>query len=283
MWAEIWPDIGPRIETVLRTGEATWDEALLLFLERSGAPEETYHTFSYSPLADDEGAIVGMLCVVTEDTERVIGERRLATLRDLSTGISGARTEEDVLAAVSANLEADQQSLPFTLVYLDGHLAASSGIDGSHPAAAPWWPLHQAPALVEDLAFADLPHGAWDRPPEQALVLPLGDVGHLVAALNPYRPFDDGYQSFVGLVANQITAGLTNARAYEEERAPRRRAAGARRGQDGVLHQRLARAADAADAAARPGRGRAGGPRRAAVGADRASASSASTATRSGC
>ncbi len=38
VWAEIWPDIGPRIETVLRTGEATWDEALLLFLERSGAP-----------------------------------------------------------------------------------------------------------------------------------------------------------------------------------------------------------------------------------------------------
>ena len=50
MWAEIWPDIGPRIEGVLQTGQATWDEALLLFLERSGFVEETYHTFSYSPL-----------------------------------------------------------------------------------------------------------------------------------------------------------------------------------------------------------------------------------------
>ncbi|HEY7058697.1 MAG TPA: hypothetical protein VH458_19330, partial [Vicinamibacterales bacterium] len=46
VWAEIWPDIGPRIEHVLATGEATWDEGLLLFLERSGFPEETYHTFS---------------------------------------------------------------------------------------------------------------------------------------------------------------------------------------------------------------------------------------------
>ena len=70
------------IETVLRTGNATWDEGLLLFLERSGYPEETYHTFSYSPLPDDDGKIGGMLCVVTEDTERVIGERRLATLQD---------------------------------------------------------------------------------------------------------------------------------------------------------------------------------------------------------
>ena len=87
VWAEIWPDIGPRIESVLKTGEATWDEGLLLFLERSGYTEETYHTFSYSPLADDTGAVSGMLCVVTEETERVIGERRLKTLRDL-----GART-----------------------------------------------------------------------------------------------------------------------------------------------------------------------------------------------
>src|SRR3954470_22388011 len=117
VWAEIWPDIGPRIEQVMSTGAATWDEALLLFLERSGFPEETYHTFSYSPLADDDGRIVGMLCVVSEDTERVIGERHLATLRDLSAAISGARTEEEVLDRAHSQLSADQRSLPFTLIY----------------------------------------------------------------------------------------------------------------------------------------------------------------------
>jgi hypothetical protein len=31
--AEIWTDIGPRIESVLSTGEATWDEALMLILD----------------------------------------------------------------------------------------------------------------------------------------------------------------------------------------------------------------------------------------------------------
>src|SRR5579871_2549559 len=40
VWAEIWPDIGPRIQTVLTTGKATYDEGLLLLLERSGFPEE---------------------------------------------------------------------------------------------------------------------------------------------------------------------------------------------------------------------------------------------------
>src|SRR5262249_1485026 len=41
VWEEIWPDIGPRIARVLEYGQATWDEGLLLFLERSGFSEET--------------------------------------------------------------------------------------------------------------------------------------------------------------------------------------------------------------------------------------------------
>ncbi|HEU0053315.1 MAG TPA: PAS domain-containing protein, partial [Longimicrobium sp.] len=118
VWAEIWSDIGPRIRTVMETGAATWDEALLLFLERSGYPEETYHTFSYSPLSDDDGRVAGMLCVVSEETERVIGERRLATLRELAAELAGAGSEADVVRAVEHNLDANLRDLPFTLTYL---------------------------------------------------------------------------------------------------------------------------------------------------------------------
>jgi PAS domain-containing protein len=92
VWEEIWLDIGPRIQQVLEDGRATWDEALLLYLERSGFPEETYHTFSYSPVYDDDNRVAGMLCVVTEVTERVIGERRLGVLRDLATRSRGSGT-----------------------------------------------------------------------------------------------------------------------------------------------------------------------------------------------
>ncbi len=101
VWAEIWPEIGPRIEHVLQTGEGTWDQSLLLFLERSGYEEESYHTFSYSPVYDDDGAIAGMLCVVTEETERVIGERRIATLRDLNS-VSTAAVDEHAFLEASA-------------------------------------------------------------------------------------------------------------------------------------------------------------------------------------
>ena len=133
VWAEIWADVSPRIDRVMLTGEATWDTALLLFLQRSGYTEETYHTFSYSPLHDDDGRIVGLLCVVSEETERVIGERRMATLRDLGSDPSVVRTETEILTFADQQLSQNLRDLPFTLTYLfdaagDARLAGMSGI-----------------------------------------------------------------------------------------------------------------------------------------------------------
>src|SRR5262249_50210395 len=116
VWSEIWSDIGPRAERVVATRAATWDEGLLLFLERRGSPEETYHTFSYSPLPDDRGGVGGMLCVVTEDTERTVGERRLRTLRELAARTSDeARSVEDACQTAARTLADNPHDLPFAL------------------------------------------------------------------------------------------------------------------------------------------------------------------------
>ncbi|MCM2394092.1 SpoIIE family protein phosphatase [Streptomyces albipurpureus] len=242
VWAEIWDDIGPRIDTVLTTGESTWDEALLLFVERSGYPEESYHTFSYSPLRDDAGQLVGMLCVVSEDTERVIGERRMGTLRDLGSDLSVVRTEQEILAFASGQLARNPRDLPFTLTYLfqdDGRalLAGSTGIPDGHPIApltlssdgpAAVWPaaaVARGESTVVALAapsLADQPTGGWTEPPTEALVVPLlqqgrAPYGFLVAGLNRYRPLDDGYQGFIELAAGHIATGIASARSYQAQ------------------------------------------------------------------
>ena len=134
VWAEIWRDLEPRVSTVFKTGTATWDEALPLILERSGYSEETYHTFSYSPLPDPDGGVAGMLCVVVEETDRVIGERKLAALRTLAADLATTTTEQEVLDAVERSLDTDAQDLPFTAVYLfdeDGKRLASRARPGS--------------------------------------------------------------------------------------------------------------------------------------------------------
>jgi len=76
VWSDIWSDIWPLIETAL-SGEATWSEDLLLRMFRHGFWEDTWWTFSYSPVRDESGAVGGMFCACTETTAKVLGERRL--------------------------------------------------------------------------------------------------------------------------------------------------------------------------------------------------------------
>ena len=246
VWAEIWHDIGPRIRSVLATGVATWDEDLLLVLERNGYPEEAYFTFSYSPLDDDEGRTAGMLCVVTETTERVIGERRMATLRDLAAALAPARTRQEVLDAAGEQLAGNLADLPFSAMYLyedDGtaRVRACAGISpeqGILPAViGPDDPRRArlrnelragAPVVIEGLAerFPDLPTGAWAQPPQRGVVVPLTSsgqapedlAGFLVVGLNPHRPYDEGYRGFLELIAHQVSTSVVNADSYEAER-----------------------------------------------------------------
>src|SRR5579864_2239075 len=245
VWKEIWDDIGPRIEKVIKTAEATWDEGLLLFLERSGYREETYHTFSYSPLLSEDDKVSGHLCVVTEETDRVIGERRLNTLRSLSAELSQTTTEQEVTACIAQVLAENQRDMPFTLTYLfsdrrHARLVCRSGIPAGHAAAPeaidledinPAWPLQEILDkkdfyLVEDLTkrFESVPCGVWNESPSRAILLPISSqtqdapAGVIVAALNPYRPLDVSYAGFLNLVAGQIAASIANARAYDQER-----------------------------------------------------------------
>ena len=244
VWREIWPEIGPRIQTVLETGRATWDEGLLLFLERSGFREETYHTFSYSPVFDDLGRVGGMLCVVTEETERVLGERRLATLGSLAASTRGLRTAEDVCDRAAKTLGNDPNDVPFALVYLldESRRARLAGRVGLEPDAllapsrfdpalpgAPWPVPSIGPApepTVLDLRERpEAVHaGPWPEALTHAAVLPLPVsgtdrlAGLLVLGLSPRALWNAGYRGFLSLAAGQVASAIADARAFEAER-----------------------------------------------------------------
>ncbi len=243
VWSEVWSDVEHRVERVLSTGSATWDEKLLLFLERNGYREETYHTFSYSPVADDDGSVAGRLCVVSEDTDEVIARRRMGALRDVAARASSQLSEEETVAAFSRALADSSLDVPFHLVYLDDgegryRLAARGGFHEPHPAApavldphaegSPWPPppgVGDLPLVVDriDQVHWGLPAGGWPAPPNRAAVLAIrgaqgAPYGFMVVGLNPFRPFDDGYADFLGLVGGQLGAAISDARAYEQER-----------------------------------------------------------------
>ncbi|MBD2439225.1 ATP-binding protein [Nostoc sp. FACHB-110] len=245
VWQEIWEQVGPRAQTALVQNQGTYDESLLLIMERNGYPEETYYTFSYSPVPNDDGSTGGIICANTDDTPRIIGERQLALLKELAATTADARTFAEACTLSINCLATNPYDLPFAMIYLvDSQrqcltLAGCCGIEPEHLAAAetiafnddsPWQftkvlTNHQPYVLTNlEQKWSDLPTGAWHRSPHQAAVVQIspsgrtGKAGVLVAALNPFRLFDDNYQVFLNLVASQIAASISNAQAYEEER-----------------------------------------------------------------
>ena len=76
IWSEIWPDISPLIDDAMN-GHATYREDLPLVMNRKGYDEQTWFTFSYSPVRDESGKVAGMFCACTETTNRKHAEDAL--------------------------------------------------------------------------------------------------------------------------------------------------------------------------------------------------------------
>ncbi|WP_222129974.1 hybrid sensor histidine kinase/response regulator [Bordetella genomosp. 13] len=74
VWQDVWADIGPLVDRAL-SGESVRFENMHLVMTRNGREEDTYWTFSYSPLRDG-GRIVGVLDVALETTAAVMNQER---------------------------------------------------------------------------------------------------------------------------------------------------------------------------------------------------------------
>jgi PAS domain S-box-containing protein len=246
IWTDIWDVVGPQAEAVMNRGQSSWNEDLLLVMERYGYPEETYFTFSYSPVANDEGGPGGVFCACSEETRRVLGARRLRTLRELAEKGAQAKTAEEACRLSAGAIANNPYDLPFALIYLfdgDGRarLAGTAGLAEGAPAAPAElaagaaardsWPLglvveRGAPVALSDLSsrFGDVASGPWPEAPHTAYLAPVARpsggplAGVLVAGVSARRELDDDYRGFLDLVAGHVGTAIASARGYEEAR-----------------------------------------------------------------
>lgn len=244
-WAEIWHTIGPMIEQVFTDGIATWSEDMMMFIDRALPEEEIYVTFSFSPVSGSNHTVDGMFCACTETTAKIIGNRRLETLRLLAVEGTVAHSVDEAVRTVADVLAQNPYDLPFAAVYLvdadDGiaRLAASAGVTGERlpqtvgePGAgetAPASPLYTAlhtgqPVDLDKPGKLGFAGGPWAEPVTTALALPIRTASHeepcglLVAGASTRRPLDAGYRSFLDMVACHVATTIADARVYEEER-----------------------------------------------------------------
>ena len=231
VWAEIWDVCGPLADKVFRHGEASFVDDVRLLMNRGDFLEETFYSFSYSPIRDESGEVGGLFCPSNDVTAKVLGARRSRTLSELVTNALVQKSPAAACASAAATLAKNADDVPFALIYMvDGDgctLQEAVGVAdaGTMLAAAVAGvvregrpqrlvlrdvdvrPLHPAEQHIAEAVVLPMAGGADARP-----------IGALVAAVNPTRPLDDEYRAFFELVASNIGAAVQNARASEEEK-----------------------------------------------------------------
>ncbi|WP_344478615.1 SpoIIE family protein phosphatase [Kineococcus aurantiacus] len=203
VFPEAWDDLEPLFAQAL-TGEAVWFEDLPLVLDLRGHLEETFFTFSYSPVRDDDGRIAGVMDIAVETTRQVQDHRRLELLTrlgDLASELAPpaelAGKALDVLATAPLDLPAADLQLP---------------------GQTPRLPPPPAPLRPREVLVREQPDGgplAWVRVPA---ALGGESPGVLAARLSDLVPVDAAYRDFLRLVAATVGDALSAAASYEAER-----------------------------------------------------------------
>ncbi|WP_233837000.1 ATP-binding protein [Paraburkholderia sp. ZP32-5] len=252
-WDEVFDVLGPLVDVPFSGGESTWMDDIELVVRRHGFAEESHFMIGYSPVPDDAAprGIGGVLGTVVENTQKVIGERRLTILSELASHLAGTNTAAEACERAASILAGHSKDVPFALLYLADEaagtlrLAGSSGFeqgakqggnsladinvesprDGMAALLARAMrtgaiQMHDGLASV----LSEVPQGPWPSAPDQLAVVPLKSnvanrpAGVLVAGISACIRCDAQYVSFLELVASQLASAVTNARAYEEER-----------------------------------------------------------------
>jgi PAS domain S-box-containing protein len=244
-WASAWPAIGESFERAL-AGETMYLENQRMFLKRlNGALEETFFTFSHSPIRDESGGVGGLFHPVTETTATMLAERRTRALRELSASLGIATDEGEVAKRAVEVLSRFEFDLPFLLFYAFDpqtgfyRLTAQHGIAPGRLAtplslerdAASPWPFTEALAVLRIVEVNNLPAilqgdpcGPYEEPPNRAFVVPIvvpaaeWPPAVVIAAVSPRLPFNDAYRSFFELLGVTISGALATVRAREDER-----------------------------------------------------------------
>ncbi|MBA2458575.1 MAG: hypothetical protein H0V43_06415, partial [Gemmatimonadales bacterium] len=243
-WASAWPSIGAAFERA-RAGETSYLENVRMFLERNGYMEETFFTFSFSPIRDETGSVGGLFHPVTETTGAMLAQRRTRALRDLAARAGDAKSVDAAFAVAAEVLSGYELDLPFVLMYAfanasaarlvgstgvaPGASAAPALVDLGEPGAV--WPLTEVKRSGDVIEVTGVAHvlgasarGPYPEPPKTALLLPVlppgaeRPAGVIVAGMSPRLPLDDTYRGFCEQVAAAVSSAVASARAHEEER-----------------------------------------------------------------
>ncbi|MFC8193047.1 PP2C family protein-serine/threonine phosphatase [Cellulomonas sp. NPDC057328] len=211
VWPDVWDDIAPLVREVMEHGRPTWVSDQRLVMHRSGYDEETFFTYSYSPLRDVDGRVAGLLDIATDTTHLVVEQRRVRLLAELSRRLQGTVPSVGAVVATAVALLDDGPDV----VGVEVHLGPPAGVNVI--AASPT-PVGARPGLVVDAtARGDVVEDGHVLAVPFRLAEADGRAGAVVLRLGPLRQVDDQARAFARVVADTVAAAVTSALRLERQ------------------------------------------------------------------
>jgi PAS domain S-box-containing protein len=194
IWSEIWPGISPLVEAAL-SGQSSYHEDLPFLVNRRGAPEQAWFTFSYSPVRDEDGRVAGMFSAVTETTGRILTEQRLHQSQER---LEFALAAGGGVGAWDWDLKADR-------IYADARFARLYSVDPARAAAGAPIAEYLAAIHPEDRdktteAISRSIAAGGDIEIDYRLLLPDGSLRWVLARGRTYRDADGTPARMPGVV-----------------------------------------------------------------------------------
>ncbi|CAG8455986.1 7389_t:CDS:10 [Funneliformis mosseae] len=128
---EVWPETHhttePIFNEVMATRKGRFENDMLFVTDRDGYVEETYASFTLSPIFKEDGSMGGILNASQETTQRVLANRRLKALTELGNKTPGAKSVKDACHLITQTIRNNNADMPYALIYLiENHSATSN-------------------------------------------------------------------------------------------------------------------------------------------------------------
>ncbi|CCQ14517.1 Sensor protein [Rhodococcus sp. AW25M09] len=227
-WAEIWDDVGPMAREVVESDEPVHRAQYMFMMHRHGFLEETYWTFSHSPIRGPGRTVLGLFVTPTDDTVQVVGQRRMSALLRLGALDAGDGAGPPGIARAAVDvLGSEPREFPLVAALLRDDLAENGPLrcvatSGDADYESSTWLDSDVFGVIEGVVpRATVPV---DGNVPEAVVMPLTmagrvqPIGALVIGVRSSRAVDESLTSFCGVLAERVSTALTASQAFEMER-----------------------------------------------------------------
>lgn len=214
---ETWRFILPQVESVVESQTSLGAEEQLLYFDRKGFLEECYLDYSLEPIMIGD-VVQGVFCQMVESTPKVLSQRRLEMLTELSSETLRTTSLTQACGKITTILNRYSSDVPFTLTYLlkpdDQRDLCTSGVDQTLKDLFTNFEFND-----DEIQYID----GLKNPVSKAVLIPIKNVTQskpfclVIFGISPTLELNEEYRDFHLLLARFLNTLLTKIQMLESK------------------------------------------------------------------